>query len=177
MNMVQRAYCIYSSRFSIIKEKGKKMFRKVVIGGTYDMLHKGHKKLLETGFLIGQSVAIGLTSDEFAKRFRVGDIVPYEKRKENLENYIKQFKKPYKITKLDDSYGIATIDPQIDCIVASEETLLRASEINVIRFKKSLPKLTIVVVPLVVSADGKPLSSERISKGEIDSEGKILTKN
>jgi pantetheine-phosphate adenylyltransferase len=153
------------------------MFQKVVIGGTYDMLHKGHKKLLETGFQIGQSVAIGLTSDEFARRFRVGDVLTYEKRKANLESYIKQFKKPYKIIKIDDSYGIATIDPDIDCIVASEETLLRASEINAIRFKKGLPKLTIVVVPIVVSADGKPLSSDRINRGEIDSEGTLLVKN
>ena len=152
------------------------MFRKIVIGGTYDTLHKGHKKLLETGFQIGESVVIGLTSDEFAKRFRVGDVLAYEKRKANLESYIKQFKKPYKIIKIDDSYGIATIDPEIDCIVASEETLLRASEINAIRFKKSLPKLTIVVVPIVVSADGIPLSSDRINRGEIDNEGTILKK-
>jgi pantetheine-phosphate adenylyltransferase len=152
------------------------MFRKVVIGGTYDVLHKGHKKLLETGFLIGQSAVIGLTSDVFAERFRVGDIVPYEKRKANLEGYIKQFKKPYKIIKIDDAYGIATIDTDIDCIVASEETLLRASEINAIRFKKGLPKLTIVVVPIVVADDGVPLSSDRINKGEIDPDGKVLKK-
>ena len=150
------------------------MFRKVVIGGTYDTLHKGHKKLLETGFQIGESVVIGLTSDEFAKRFRVGEVLAYDKRKANLESYIKQFKKPYKTIKIDDSYGIATIDPEIDCIVASEETLLRASEINAIRFKKSLPKLTIVVVPIVVSADGIPLSSDRINRGEIDGDGTIL---
>jgi len=97
------------------------MFQKVVIGGTYDVLHKGHKKLLETGFTIGESVVIGLTSDVFATRFRVGEILPYEKRKANLEKYIKQFRKPYRIIKIDDSYGIATIDPEIDCIVASEE--------------------------------------------------------
>ena len=150
------------------------MFRKVVIGGTYDMLHKGHKTLLETGFKVGQSVAIGLTSDEFARRFRVEDVLAYEKRKANLESYIKQFGKPYKIMKIDDSYGIATIDLDIDCIVASEETLLRASEINAIRFKKGLPKLTIVVVPIVVAEDGIPLSSDRINKGEIDADGRVL---
>ncbi len=152
------------------------MFRKVVIGGTYDMLHKGHKKLLETGFLIGKSVVIGLTSDEFAGRFRVGEVLSYEKRKANLEGYIKQYDKPYKIIKIDDSYGIATIDADIDCIVASEETLLRASEINAIRFKKGLDKLVIVVVPIVVADDGKPLSSDRINRGEINSEGRILKK-
>jgi len=81
-----------------------------------------------------------------------------------------------RIIKIDDSYGIATIDPEIDCIVASEETLLRAEEINAIRFKKGLPKLTIVVVPIVVAEDGVPLSCDRISRGEIDSEGRILQK-
>lgn len=152
------------------------MFRKVVIGGTYDMLHRGHRKLLDTGFLVGESVVIGLTSDEFASRFRVGVVLAYEKRKQNLEAYIKRYGKPYKIIKIDDSYGIATIDPEIDCIVASEETLLRASEINAIRFKKGLPKLTIVVVPIVVADDGIPLSSDRINRGEIDAEGRVLTK-
>lgn len=152
------------------------MFRKVVIGGTYDMLHRGHKRLLEAGFNIGGEVVIGLTSDEFASRFRAGKILAYEKRKSNLEDYIKKFNKNYKIVKIDDSYGVATIDPDIDCIVASEETLLRASEINVIRFKKGLEKLCIVVVPLVVSDDGKPISSDRINSGEIDAEGRMLKK-
>jgi cytidyltransferase-like protein len=152
------------------------MFKKVVIGGTYDMLHKGHKKLLETGFLIGESVVIGLTSDDFAKRFRVEDVLPYEERGQNLEHYVKEFQKPYKVIKIDDSYGVATLDPDIDCIMASEETLLRASEINAIRFKKGLEKLTIVVVPIVVADDGKPLSSDRINRGEIDPEGRVLKK-
>ncbi len=138
------------------------------------MLHKGHKKLLETGFQAGESVVIGLTSDEFARRFRVGEVLSYDKRKANLEDFIKQYRKPYKIIKIDDSYGIATIDQDIDCIVASEETLLRASEINAIRFKKGLGKLTIVVVPIVLADDGKPLSSDRINQGEINSEGQIL---
>lgn len=152
------------------------MFRKVVIGGTYDMLHRGHEKILETGFRIGASVVIGLTSDEFAARFRAEKVLPYEKRKAALEKCIKKYGKPYNIIKIDDSYGIATIDPGIDCIVASEETLLRASEINAIRFKKGLEKLTIVVIPIVLADDGKPISSERINKKEIDAEGHIIKK-
>jgi pantetheine-phosphate adenylyltransferase len=58
--------------------------------------------------------------------------------------------------------------------MASEETLLRASEINAIRFKKGLDKLTIVVIPIVLADDGKPISSDRISRGEIDREGRVL---
>ncbi len=150
------------------------MFKKIVIGGTFNRMHKGHRILLEMGFQIGSSVVIGLTSDKFAGRFRIERVFPYTERKENLTKIIEKFKKPYEIIEIDDAYGIATIDPDIDCIVVSEETLLRAEEINAIRFKKGLAKLTIVVVPIVLARDGKPISGDRISSGEIDSEGNLL---
>jgi len=76
-----------------------------------------------------------------------------------LEALLGKFKTPYNIVEINDMYGIATIDPQLDSIVVSEETLLRAEEINTIRFKKSLPRLTIIVVPLVLDSKGTPLSS------------------
>jgi len=135
------------------------MFAKIVVGGTFDGLHDGHRSVLKTAFENAESVIIGLTSDDFARRFRTREVSSYKKRKTALEYYVKQFRKKYKITEINDSYGIATIDPKIDCIVVSEETLLRAEEINTIRFKKKLPKLTIIVVPLVLDTDGKPLSS------------------
>lgn len=150
------------------------MFKKVIIGGTFDLLHEGHKKILSVGFKIGGKVTIGLTTDDFASRFRVGKISPYAERRRQLEEFVKIFNKPYEIIGIDDSYGIATLDPEADCIVVSEETLLRAEEINAIRFKKGLEKLTIVVVPLVLDENGKPISSNGILKGNIDSEGNIL---
>jgi len=150
------------------------MFKKIVIGGTFNRIHKGHRSILNSAFQIGSSVVIGLTSDRFASRFRIEKVPPYMDRKNNLIKFIEKFKKPYDIVEIDDSYGIATIDPEIDCIVVSEETLLRAEEINAIRFKKGLGKLTIVVVPIVLANDGKPISGDRISSGEIDIEGNIL---
>lgn len=152
------------------------MFKKVVIGGTFNNLHKGHKKILETGMRLGKSVVIGLTSDDFASRFRAEKVLPYEERKKNLQNFLNTLNKPYEIVEIKDSYGLATVDPSLDCIVVSEETLLRAEEINTIRFKKGLDKLTIVVVPLVLSDDGKPISGQRINSGEINIDGRILKK-
>jgi len=154
------------------------MFNKVVIGGTFDMIHRGHEEILKTGFQIGRSIVIGLTSDDFAGRFRVERVLPYEERKRKLEEFISRVigGKPYTILKIDDSYGAATIDPETDCIVVSEETLLRAQEINAIRFKKGLPKLTIIVVPIVLADDGKPISSDRINRNEIDREGRVVKK-
>lgn len=150
------------------------MFKKVVLGGTFDVLHCGHHRLLDISFNVAESVVIGLTSDEFAKRFRVESTPSYEKRKKKLEEYLQSLGKPYKIVEINDSYGVATLDPDIDCIVVSEETLLRAEEINTIRFKKNLPKLCIIVVPLVLADDGKPISSERINAQQINAEGKIV---
>jgi pantetheine-phosphate adenylyltransferase len=135
------------------------MFVKVVVGGTFDGLHEGHHSLLRTAFENGESVVIGLTSDDFAGRFRARKVASFKERKKGLEMFISGFSKPYSIQEIGDSYGMATIDPRMDCIVVSEETLLRAEEINTIRFKKKLPKLVIIVVPLVLGADGRPLSS------------------
>jgi len=152
------------------------MFQKVVIGGTFDFMHKGHRKLLEIGASIGKEILIGLTSDKFAYRFRAKKVGSYRKRKRDLEKFLTSMNVKYRIIKIDDNYGIATLDPEIDCIVVSEETLLRAEEINLIRFKKGLKKLTIVVVPIVTAENGRPISSDRIRAGEIDINGRIKKK-
>ncbi|MFH0862877.1 MAG: pantetheine-phosphate adenylyltransferase [Candidatus Altiarchaeota archaeon] len=135
------------------------MFKKIIVGGTFDGLHEGHRNLLRTAFENAESVAIGLTGDDFAKRFRTKEVQPYAKRKGSLDDFVRQFRKGYAVFEISDSYGIATLDPDADCIVVSEETLLRAEEINTIRFKKKLAKLTIIVIPLVLGRDGRPLSS------------------
>jgi len=150
------------------------LFNKVAIGGTFNVLHKGHKALLTTAFMIGKSVDIGLASDEFANRFRATQTRRYEDRKQKLIDFIEKFEnKKYEIIKIHDSYGIATTETAIDCIVVCEETLLRAEEINAIRFKKGLSKLVIVVVPIMLAKDGKPISGERILNKEIDEDGNV----
>ena len=140
------------------------------------MLHKGHKAVLTTAFELGKSVAIGISSDEFANRFRAIQTKKYEVRRKELIEFVERFDKGYEILEINDSYSIATTDPEIDCIVVSEETLLRAEEINAIRFKKDLNKLTIVVVPIMLAGDGKPISGERILNDEIDEDGIIVSR-
>jgi len=137
------------------------MFKKTIVGGTFNKIHKGHKKLFEVAFNCSEYVIVGLTSDKFANVFRVEKVRKYEERKRDLIKFLKKFKKRYRIVKIDSVYGTATLDKDIEAITVSEETLERALEINAVRFKKGLERLIIIVVPFILK-NNKPISSTKI---------------
>jgi pantetheine-phosphate adenylyltransferase len=143
-------------------------YRKVAVGGTFDHFHAGHKVLLDKAFELGDNVIIGVTSNAYAKEKSES----YSARKRNLETYLKG--KSYEIVELEDAYGPAIADREMDAIVVSSETEARALEINVIRQKRSLEPLEIVIVPMLMAANGRRISSTRIRRGEIDSKGGVL---
>ena len=45
-------------------------FSLVAMGGTFDIIHRGHLTLLANAFEISNKVIIGLTSDEFVQKER-----------------------------------------------------------------------------------------------------------
>ena len=136
------------------------MFEKAVVGGTFDGLHEGHRVLLAVAAGCCRQLTVGLTSDEFANRFRTRVVKPYESRKADLTSLLDSVKAGcYTVVEIDDSYGLATVQEDLECIVVSTETLLRAQEINAIRRKKRLSELVVVVVPLVCDESGTPLSN------------------
>ena len=45
-------------------------FSLVAMGGTFDIIHRGHLTLLENAFEISDKVIIGLTGDELAAKKR-----------------------------------------------------------------------------------------------------------
>lgn len=146
-------------------------FRKVALGGTFETIHRGHRALLERAFEAGDFVIIGLTSNKMLDK----EASPYRERyarlKDNLE---KCGHKDFEIVMLNDKYGPASLEDDIDAIVVSEETLPNANEINRIREMNNLAILEIIILPLVLAEDKNPISSTRILKGEIDAEGRIL---
>lgn len=146
-------------------------YKKVAVGGTFDKFHEGHKKLLETAFLIGESIEIGVTSNEFGGL--KGDIDSCKKRMSNLNRFFKD-KDNFSVTPLNDPYGTTIFDEEFDAIVVSEETEPTANEINEIRVSKGMKPLDIIVISYVLAYDGNPISSTRIRKGEINKQGNIL---
>ncbi|MGC8646285.1 MAG: pantetheine-phosphate adenylyltransferase [Thermoplasmata archaeon] len=146
---------------------------RVAIGGTFQIIHDGHKRLIDRAFEAGDHILIGLTSDEFARSIRKYDVKKYEIRKMNLENYISRFKKSYEIRKIEDHYG-PTVEEDFDLIVVSHETKQYAYEINNIRISRKKKPLKIINIGRVLAEDFIPITSTRIINGLIDEKGKRM---
>lgn len=151
-----------------------KRYGQVALGGTFDILHRGHLELLRKSFEIGLFVIIGVTSDEFVREKLNKQIInPYLVRVQNLRNVLQMEIKVnnYEITKLNDSFGPVMISGDIDCLVVSNETEEKGKTINHLRADLGLPAIDVVSVKLVLAEDGIPISSSRIRSNEIDENG------
>jgi pantetheine-phosphate adenylyltransferase len=143
----------------------------VAIGGTFDILHDGHKALLKKAYTLGE-VIIGLVSDDMARKAHA--VNDYDTRKKPVFAYIKALTgSDPQIVALNDPYG-PTLEQNFDYIVVSPETLPTAKEINALRVERRLPPIKIVCVDFVLAQDGIPISSTRIHDGEIDEHGVLL---
>ena len=146
------------------------------MGGTFDILHKGHKALLTRASEIGSLVLIGLTTDERAIKGRKDvEINAYKIRKKNLETLLSSMKLPstFQIVPLNDDWGPSVVEESFTAIIVSEETKKTAERINKIRNLDGKKDLEIVIVPFVKAYDGQKISSSRIRNNEIDSNGML----
>jgi pantetheine-phosphate adenylyltransferase len=149
----------------------EKKYHKVAVGGTFDQFHQGHRILLEKAFQIGEKVLIGVTSDEFGGE--KGEIEPCNIRMSNL-NSLLNGKSNYILARLEEHYGPTVEDESIDALVVSQETEPIAIEINNIRRENGLKPLDIITIDMILAEDGKPISSTRIRRGEIDKKGTVI---
>ena len=87
-------------------KKETKKNKKVVIGGTFGILHKGHEKLLRKAFGLGE-VFIGLTSDTMARKMKKRKVQGFKYRKKELRGFIKKkFKAEPRIAKIEDKRSL-----------------------------------------------------------------------
>jgi pantetheine-phosphate adenylyltransferase len=151
-------------------------YSKVATGGTFDGLHAGHRRLLERSFELGEEVVVGLTSDEFARSEGKVTRRPYKEREAELDAFIRhRFPgRRYTIARLDDYFGPGIASKEVEALVASPETGRRVGLANALRAERGFPPLELVVVDWVAAEDGRPISTTRIRKGEIDEEGRLV---
>lgn len=151
-------------------------FDLVAMGGTFDIIHKGHRKLLSRAFGISRMVIIGLTSDEFAGKRGKDTLHDYRQRHDALEGFIRgNMDGRFRIDKLDTDFGPAAIE-DIQALVVSEETRTQGAVLNALRAERNIAPVEIIVVPMEQAAGGGVISTTRIRNSEIDPEGNLVDK-
>ncbi len=162
------------SRAKKLSKRKNKEKVKVALGGTFEPLHEGHKKLIDVAVKLGgKNLTLGITSDEMAKK-RVRSVLPFEIRVRNIVSFIKRkYGFIPRVIKINDIFG-DTLEKDYDYIVVSPETYESAVLINKKRKEIGKNEIKIVKVDFVLAEDGKPISSTRIKNGEIDRYGKLL---
>ncbi|GMF44646.1 unnamed protein product [Phytophthora fragariaefolia] len=119
----------------------------VILGGTFDHLHNGHKKLLSLAVSIcARRILIGVTADSMLKKkSHAGLVEPLARRMDAVRAYL-TFLNPQlivDIVTIEDPFGPAIVIPEPAAMVVSTETLPGAAKINSIRMERGLPKLHI----------------------------------
>lgn len=150
-------------------------FTLVAMGGTFDIIHKGHLTLLAKAFSISSDVIIGLTSDALAEKRGKKILNNYEKRFDTLTNAIKTNfpNQHFQISKLDNDFGPAVLEENVQALVVSDETGNQGEILNQLRKEKNLSPVKIVIVPMVLAHDGNRISTTRIKNLEIDIDGNV----
>ena len=154
-----------------------RVYEVVAMGGTFDVLHNGHKELLRKAFAVGRKVMIGVTSDEFARFLhKPHKVDPYAKRRTDLERLLAKWGvlSRAKIVPLHDRYGPTVEASRINALIVSRRTTNTAYEINSERKVKHLKPLKIVPIDLLLADDRGPISSTRIRRGKIDRRGRLV---
>jgi cytidyltransferase-like protein len=126
------------------------IYSRLAIGGTFDQLHNGHRKLLTlASALCDEVLTIGVITDALlAKKSNSKFIQPFHLRKEIIESFMTSLKPSLKlnIVELFDPYGPTITDPSFEGIVVSSETLIGAKMINKLRQERGFQKLAILVI-------------------------------
>ncbi len=152
-------------------------FSLVAMGGTFDIIHRGHLTLLGAAFEISDKVIIGLTGDKLAVKKGKNLANQYEQRLETLTQTLsKEFpNSSFEISKLDNDFGPAVLEKGVEALVVSDETSNQGQVLNDLRAEKNLPPVQVITVPMFLAKDGNRISTTRIKNSEIDSEGNLLS--
>jgi len=166
----------------IIKAPSGGSFARVCLGGTFDTIHDGHKKLLgEALSVCTESLTVGVTDESMIQKKILWELIkPVEERvadvREYLESQVKalisegRLQKPLdlNIVPISDPFGPAITDASLEAIVVSDETIRGGEKINEIRHERGMSDLDIISISLL--PDEKKESSieeEKISSSSL----------
>jgi cytidyltransferase-like protein len=128
---------------------GLPVFDHIAMGGTFDCIHNGHRKLLAyAASMCKDTLTVGITGDVMlAKKSNASMIGSFETRKNNLYNFVRTIKPDLKlnIVELSEPFGPTITEDNIQAIIVSSETIGGAVKINQVRRDKGMQPLSVVV--------------------------------
>lgn len=149
-------------------------FNQSVVGGTFDLFHAGHKKLLQKAFEGSEFVTIGLSLPSLSVNKPFASLIQdYTARELALREYLIKHSWEIRATiiPIADFYGTTLTDVTLEAIFVTNETKDNGDIINVKRIEKKLPPLSVIVVDYEIGDAGDVISSRQIREGLINREG------
>lgn len=154
-----------------LSDEHVRQYGEVLMGGTFDRLHDGHKRLLQKAFEVGDYVYIGLTTDAYIERSSKQlkeKVHSYEERLYDLRRYFEEEGVLDRaiLFPLEDTAGPKALDPKLSAIVVSEETRTGGDFVNNLRAQHDVPSMETVVIPLSRDQQGEVISSSSLRQVE-----------
>ena len=140
---------------SFVVKATDKMYENVVLGGTFDRIHAGHKILLTTSLLRCRNrITVGITEgDNLMKKKILRELIqPCQKRIELVTEFLQDVDpslKEYRVIPIHDPFGPSIEDPSLNLIVGSQETEKGCQKVNEERNTRGLSQLDIHVIDII----------------------------
>ncbi|KAF1769579.1 hypothetical protein GCK72_001396 [Caenorhabditis remanei] len=138
-------------------EKIEKKYKKVVLGGTFDRLHNGHKVLLnKAAELASDDIVIGVTDKEMILKKSLFEMIePVEFRIKKVVEFVEDISDGAKCLAepITDPFGPSTRIKDLEAIVVSRETIKGADAVNKKRNEQGMTQLDIIIVKLIEGSD------------------------
>lgn len=144
-----------------------KTYKNVVLGGTFDRLHNGHKILLSEAVLrCTGKLTVGVTDINMISGKLLWELIqPCNQRISNVKAFLEDIDSSitYNIVPITDMYGPTKEDSSLEMLVVSEETKRGGHKINELRLQKNLNALDIYVVELAADECRNEYEEAKIS--------------
>ncbi len=146
----------------------------LIVGGSWDIFHSGHRYILSTAVQKSQHLDVGVTSDQMlTEKIGTEEHDSFEERADNIRNFLQALgKEDFQIIEINDIYGNAVEEGET--LLVNPENRENAEKINEKRVDEGKEQLEVNIVAKLESEDSEPISCSRIRNGEIDQNGKTV---